>query len=192
LAEGVQTALGWAGAFGEGFAMLAAAGGPDVHPHAASKREDRERWERDVANFEADLRKVERFLLDTIDGKLKGDAVTEQAYAFFGVQGPWYTVGWKTRITIEKAFGRSSLIESMTDMRLFLRRYNDAAVKLAPEGEKPVLWDERLIRAVTGAPVYNRGDNAALDRFSRQSSSRSLHGLCLVAAFKRPDGQQAR
>jgi hypothetical protein len=50
----VQQLANWIGAFGEGFAMLAAAGGPDVHPHTTSKREDRERWDRDMANFGAD------------------------------------------------------------------------------------------------------------------------------------------
>jgi hypothetical protein len=54
-----QTLLTWIGGFGEGFAMLAAAGGPDVHPHAVSSAEDRARWDRDVANFNEDLKQVE-------------------------------------------------------------------------------------------------------------------------------------
>lgn len=45
--------------FSEGLAMVAAAGGPDVHPHAKSTPEIRAGWDRDVANFEQDLRKVE-------------------------------------------------------------------------------------------------------------------------------------
>jgi len=59
-----HAAVEWAGAFGEGFAMLAAAGGPDVHPHAVSKPEDRARWDHDMANFNQDLKPVEKFLLD--------------------------------------------------------------------------------------------------------------------------------
>jgi len=42
----VQTMLEWAGAFGEGAAMLGAAGGPDIHPHALSSASDRERWDK--------------------------------------------------------------------------------------------------------------------------------------------------
>ena len=49
------------GAFGEGFAMLAAAGGPDVHPHAVSSPEERARWDKDMLNFNDDLKKVECF-----------------------------------------------------------------------------------------------------------------------------------
>jgi hypothetical protein len=50
LPANVQTALKLVGAFGEGFAMLAAAGGPDVHPHAVSGADERARWDTDVAN----------------------------------------------------------------------------------------------------------------------------------------------
>jgi hypothetical protein len=46
-----RAAAEWMGAFGEGMAMLAAAGGPDVHPHAHSSPEDRARWDHDLANF---------------------------------------------------------------------------------------------------------------------------------------------
>ena len=51
-----KVAAGWMGAFGEGMAMLAAAGGPDVHPHFHSSPADKARWDRDVANFSGDLR----------------------------------------------------------------------------------------------------------------------------------------
>src|SRR5262245_35357426 len=38
------------GMFGEGFAVLAAAGGPTIHPQAVRNAEERARWDRDVAN----------------------------------------------------------------------------------------------------------------------------------------------
>jgi Putative zinc dependent peptidase (DUF5700) len=89
----VSTARQWLSAFGEGVAMLAAAGGPDVHPHATSPVEDRARWDRDVAHAPADLRKVEGFLLDVLDRRIVGpDSIGRAAMAFFGVQGPWYTL----------------------------------------------------------------------------------------------------
>ena len=106
----VQIALKLVGAFGEGFAMLAAAGGPDVHPHAVSGADERARWDKDVANFDADLKKVEQFLLDMLDGKLSEEEIQKIGFSFFGIQGPWYTVGWKMSVVIEKTYGRARLI----------------------------------------------------------------------------------
>jgi hypothetical protein len=57
--------LNWIGGFGEGFAMLAAAGGPDVHPHAVSASDERARWDKDVANFNDDLKNVQLPLWST-------------------------------------------------------------------------------------------------------------------------------
>lgn len=145
LAEGLRTSLVWAGAFGEGLAMLAAAGGPEIHPHAASKPEDRERWNLDVARFEPDLRRVEAFFLDVIAGRLETAEVVETARSFFGVQGPWYTVGWKMAATIEKAFGRERLITAMCDPRHLFATYNEAAVAMNGAGEELPLWSPELL-----------------------------------------------
>src|SRR4030067_3172359 len=94
--------------------MLAAAGGPDIHPHAASPAPDRERWDKDMANFNADLKKVEGFFLDVLDGRPKGEeAIREAGFSFFGIQGPWYTAGWKMAELIEQTFGRAKLIDSL-------------------------------------------------------------------------------
>ncbi|HTG17684.1 MAG TPA: DUF5700 domain-containing putative Zn-dependent protease, partial [Blastocatellia bacterium] len=127
LPEKTQNVIKWIGAFGEGFAMLAAAGGPDVHPHAASKPEDRARWDRDVANFNDDLKKVERFFNDVLAAKLSKEEEQNVAFSFFGVQGAWYTVGWKMAVTIEKVYGRARLIECMCDQRKLLPAFNQAA-----------------------------------------------------------------
>jgi hypothetical protein len=146
-----KAAADWMGAFGEGMAMLAAAGGPDAHPHAFSSAEDRARWDRDVGKFEADLRALERFFLDVIDGRLKGDdAIREKAFAFYGVQGPWYTVGWKMAAIAEKAYGRPTLVECMLDPRRLLATYN-RAVKAGKTGERLPSWSPRLLRAVRAA-----------------------------------------
>jgi len=155
LSENIRTAIQWLGAFGEGFAMLAAAGGPDIHPHAASKAEDRARWDRDVANFDNDLRKVEKFLLDVIEGKLSEEDMQKTGFSFFGIQGPWYTVGWKMVTVIENTYGRARLIECMCDQRMLLATYNSAATEYNRTARTPVaLWSPRLVEAISKASTY--------------------------------------
>jgi hypothetical protein len=149
LPQNTRTVLTWLGAFGEGFAVLAAAGGPDVHPHAASPAEERARWDADVANFNGDLKKVERFFLDTLEGRLAGDDVAKRARTFYGVQGPWYTVGWRMAALVEKTYGRRRLIECMCDVRKLLPTYNRAAAKLnRRSADKLALWSESLVKRV--------------------------------------------
>ena len=145
LSANVQTALTWTGAFGEGFAMLAAAGGPDIHPHAVSDKEERARWDTDVANFNDDLKKVEKLLLDILDGRLTGEEATKTGYSFFGTQGPWYTVGWLMSVLIEKTYGKAALIESFCDQRKLLLTYNRAAEKHNRKSRQPLsLWSKSL------------------------------------------------
>jgi hypothetical protein len=144
----VRTVLEWVGSFGEGVAMLAAAGGPDIHPHAASPAPDRERWDKDMANFNADLKKVEGFFLDVLDGRLKGEeAIREAGFSFFGIQGPWYTVGWKMAELIEETFGRAKLIDSLCDPVALLMAYNEAAAARSSQaGEALALWSPELLK----------------------------------------------
>lgn len=146
----VQSTLTWIGAFGEGFAMLAAAGGPDVHPHAVSNPEERSRWDKDVANFNVDLKLIEKFLLDVIEKRLTGDDIRKKAMSFFGsTQGGWYTVGWKMLVLIEKTYGREKLIECMCDRRKLLSTYNDAARKHNRDSRATLpLWSESLITSL--------------------------------------------
>ena len=142
-----QKVFKWTGAFGEGFAMLAAAGGADVHPHAVSPPAERARWERDVANFNGDLKRVEKFFLE-----LDGDALSEEkeieiARSFYGeTQGAWYTVGWQMAATIEKTMGRARLIEVFCDQRQLLPTFN-RAVKKYNRRHKTALasWSKKMI-----------------------------------------------
>jgi len=138
--EKTRPAVEWLSAFGEGVAMLAAAGSPDVHPHAVSDTEERSRWDKDMAGFAADLRTLERFFLDVIDGRLEKDKVSEKAFTFFGVQGPWYTVGYRMAALVEKRNGRAVLLDCLVDPRRLLLAYNRAA---APEGLP--LWSDELL-----------------------------------------------
>ncbi len=129
LSPNMQRVMKWMGAFGEGFAMLAAAGSADVNPHKFSLPEDRVRWDNDVANFASDLRTVEKFFLDLAGGKLSEKDEGDLASSFYGIQGPWYTVGWQMAVVIEKTFGRPKLIECMCDRRQLLPTYNKAVKK---------------------------------------------------------------
>jgi hypothetical protein len=145
----------WMGAFGEGFAMLAAAGGPDVDPHAASSAKEHARWEHDLANFNDDLGSLQQFFLDLIDQKLVDkEKIEEKASAFFGdAQGAWYTVGYKMAVIVEKRFGRKTLIDCMLDPRQLLVLYNQAAKEINEGGrEKLALWSPELLQKIQPQP----------------------------------------
>jgi hypothetical protein len=150
LKEPLRTLVVRMGGFGEGLAMLAAAGSPDRNAHYESDSATRSRWNRDVANHEANLRLLESFFLDVIDGRITTpDSVNSLAGSFYGEQGPWYTVGWKMAAVIEKVFGRERLISVMCDPRALLRLYNEAVPTWnARYGEKLPLWSERLIKGL--------------------------------------------
>lgn len=148
LSETAQVALRWISAFGEGFAMLAAAGGPNVHPHDVSQPDERARWDRDLKNFNTDLKKVEDFLVRVLEGKIAGDEMQKEGFAFFGVQGPWYTVGWRMVALIEETYGRKRLIEVMCDQRLLLKTYNEAAAAYnrgANAKEPLATWSDSVV-----------------------------------------------
>lgn len=150
LPDSVRTAAEWMGALGEGFAMLAAAGGPDVHPHAASPAADRARWDNDMMHFNQDLRVLDGFFQDIITRKLATpDSVRAVAITFYGIQGPWYTVGWKMAVTIERYFGRPELIRAMTDPPRLLQDYNLAAAEYnRTHADTLALWSPELVAAL--------------------------------------------
>ena len=146
--DGLDGALVDLARFNEGLAMLAAAGGPDVHPHAASTPEDRARWDRDVARAKDDVAQVAAYLAQVAEGTLTGEARQSAAFAFYGEQGPWYTVGYVMASAIERAFGRARLIECFCDTRLLLPSYEAAAEKLGD----PALprWPAGLVAKLRG------------------------------------------
>jgi hypothetical protein len=151
----VELARTYVGAFGEGFAMLAAAGGPDVHPHAVSPATERARWDRDMGRFAQDLQAVDAFLLEVASGRLGPEAAQEKAMAtFWGeAQGAWYTVGYRMAVLIEKTFGRARLLACMEDLSLLLPAYNEAARIANSKSESPLpLWSGVLLSALAGIP----------------------------------------
>ena len=151
LAPEVRTARLWMGAFGEGLAMLAAAGGPEVHPHAVSDSVERAQWDESMVRFESDRRELETFFLDILEGRTSDpDSIRTRAMAFFGVQGPWYTVGYHMAVTIERAEGRDALVAVLCDPPKLLEAYNVAVVgkgrviARSPEAISS-LWSDRLL-----------------------------------------------
>lgn len=146
LSPNAQSVLRWIGGFGEGFAMLAAAGGATVHPHDVSQPAERTRWDADMMNFNTDLKKVESFFTSVLEGNIAGAEINKQGFAFFGVQGPWYTVGWRMSALIEETFGKQKLIDVMCDQRLLLTTYNEAATVYNRKAKEPLaLWSESVI-----------------------------------------------
>ena len=152
LPEKAHTVADWMGAFGEGMAMLAAAGSPDIHPHAVSTEDDRARWDRDMTNFNGNLESVDSFFVAILDGSLSNkDSIEEKGSSFFGIQGPWYTVGYKMCVMVEKRFGRAALIQTMLDPRQLLVLYNRAAKEREMEGkERLPLWSEKILKEIGG------------------------------------------
>lgn len=152
-------ARGWLGGFGEGLAVLAAAGGPNVHPHASSPTAERAVWDRDVARWREDFAAIERFILDVANGR--GGTEQEETARGFGFiatdsipQGGFYTVGWTMGSTIERELGRPALVSVMCDRPAMLRLYNQAAARVNrrdPSARMP-LWSDELLRRVTPAP----------------------------------------
>jgi hypothetical protein len=150
LPEREHTVADWIGAFGEGMAMLAAAGSPDIHPHATSSAKDRARWDRDMANFRENFESVDSFFEDILSGGLSNqDSIEAKGSSFFGIQGPWYTVGYKMCVMVEKRFGRAALIHTMLDPRTLLVLYNEAAKEQNTNGKgKFPLWPETMLKQI--------------------------------------------
>ncbi len=141
LPENAKRAAEWMEGFAEGIAMLAAAGGPNIDPHAASDAVEHAEWEKELAAFNTDLPAVNQFFSDVLADKLGKDAMEKTGSSFFGAhQGPWYTVGYKMAVLVEKRFGRPALIRSMLDYRCLLRLYNAAVL-----GQQLPQWSEKML-----------------------------------------------
>ena len=158
LSAAQKTAFDDLGAFGEGLAVLAAAGGPDVHPHATDDAEDWLVWERDVASFNTDLRRLETFFRDLLAGRLMGEEANRRLFSFINAegvpQGPFYTVGWKMAAMIERARGREALVKTLCDPRALLIAYNElAAAHPRSDGEGLATWSPDFLAGLSGRSV---------------------------------------
>ncbi|HXE91610.1 MAG TPA: DUF5700 domain-containing putative Zn-dependent protease [Terriglobales bacterium] len=140
--------LRWTSAFGEGFATLAAMNSPDGHPRPSNRPEQRAEWDKEIARFGENQKELDTFFLKIVEGKLAEEETTKQAFGYFGLLGPWYTVGWKMAVTIEKAYGREKMIESFCDPRQLFASYNQAVDKTNAALPK---WSEKLVEVATGS-----------------------------------------
>ncbi len=144
-------ARGYLGGFGEGLAVLAAAGSAETHPHHVSSAAERAVWERDVAKVADDIPRLEAFFTAILDGKLgERDAVAREFLRFIATgdvpQGAFYTVGWTMAATIERASGRGALVALMCDPVRMMRAYN----AIAREKGLPQWSDAFLARLEAG------------------------------------------
>lgn len=152
LPEDARKAALWMGAFGEGMAVLAAAGSPDVLPMADFPERDRILWDLEAERFSENFDALNQFFLDTIHGDLRNDAVAHEGSIFFGYRGPWYTVGYRMAVTIERELGRPVLVATLADPREFVARYNEAAVKEnAKSGGHLPLFSPEILKTVSTA-----------------------------------------
>ena len=84
-----------------------------------------------------------------MNNRLTDEQARETIASFFGVQGPWYTVGWKMSVLIEKTYGRAKLIQCICNQRLLLPTYNRAARKHNRRSAAQLaLWSPELIKAI--------------------------------------------
>jgi len=135
----------WLGAFGEGFAVLAASGGLRGNPYASAEPDVREAWRTGTANYAAEFARVERFFTDVLNEKITGDEIGTRAFELYGLVGPWYTVGWKMAVTIEEELGREELVRALCRTETLLATYNRAAdAHEKRTGERLPRWSERL------------------------------------------------
>jgi putative zinc-dependent peptidase DUF5700 len=149
LPENARKAAWWMGNFREGMAVLAAAGSPDVDPLAVFDEYYRLHWSHEAKRFTTNLDELNQFFLDTIHGDLLNDAVAHEAGVFFGDDGPWYTVGYRMAVTIEREFGRTALVATYADPRQFVARYNEAAeTENSRNGGNLPLFSAEILEAV--------------------------------------------
>lgn len=140
-----HTGQKWLGAFGEGFAAYAASGGLHGHPYANAAPDVRAAWTSGIADYPGQFAQLQQFFDDVAEGKLKGDEIDKRGFQFFGLVGPWYTVGWRMAGVIEEELGRDALIDAFCDSATLLATYNRAADAHAKRtGEGLPHWSARV------------------------------------------------
>lgn len=153
LTPAARQVVSWLSAFGEGMAMLAAAGGPDVHPHSASPAAAWAIWERDVSEFTNDLQRIERFFRRVLNGESSAEELRAELFSFISTeeipQGGFYTVGWKMAALVERVQGRGMVVRAVCDPRILLVAYNEVAAAYPRSDAEPLpLWGEDFLAEI--------------------------------------------
>jgi hypothetical protein len=150
-----RAAFQWLGGFGEGMAVLAAAGSPDHPPHLEDPAGDWIVWQRDLARFDDDVPRLSEFFSGVLAGRWAADEQQKRFIALINPpdvpQGPFYTVGWLMAATVEKALGHQAVVETVCDPRRLLARF-DAVAGDHPRGDGGgfATWSTELLRALSG------------------------------------------
>ena len=132
---------------GEGYAMLAAAGGPHIHPNDHDP-ELKTFWDQRMVSYDQDFYAVNRFFCDLLAEKYDQEEAMEKGFEMMGIQGPWYTVGWKTATVIELVFGKRCLIQCIADPAQLFSTYNRATrVYNQNHGTSLPTWSLELVEA---------------------------------------------
>jgi hypothetical protein len=154
----MDTVARWMSSFGEGWAMLAAAGGPNVNPHWESDSADRARWDADYAHVGDGMEQLSELFAAVLDRRLPGpDSIQARAMGFFGIQGPWYTVGYLMVRTVEVTYGRPRLLSMLCDPVKLVLTYEEAARAANARSEtKLPLWPHTLIKALRAYEMRTR------------------------------------
>lgn len=163
-----RTAVRWLRAFGEGEAMLAAAGSVDRHPHWMDDGVARARWDSDMLHLNSDLKAIQGLMIDILDGKFKDDKeIAAKAAPFWGYQGAWYTLGYEMSALVEKQKGRQALKECLLDPRKLLIQYNEIAKKANADGANLALWEDSFLSRLGSTSVSSQLQPLNLERYSR-------------------------
>ena len=141
----------WMGGFGEGEAMLAAAGSPTRHPHYEDDANTRARWDGDLMHFNSDVPAFEKFFTEILEGTFPDDAsIMKRAAPFWGnAQGAWYTVGYEMAVLVETRYGRPQLLKCMIDPRLLLILYNQIALDARASGSTLAAWSPEFLKRLS-------------------------------------------
>jgi len=152
LSKPAQKVIEWTNAFGEGFAMLAAAKGLENHPNKFDK-DLKSKWDENMGNFNKDFHKIQNFLLAILEGHFADDQKLYnrgfQLMTNNDGQGSWYTVGYQIAVIIEREAGREVLIECMKDLTKIYFQYNNLVeIYNKKRNEDLPKWNDKILTSL--------------------------------------------